>query len=112
MSKQPRWPFGVAAIIALAIAATVAHEVDNSRTVITLTGTPAADATLNLTLAEGLEPGAEVFVKWTCGATAYDLVLGTGCETKTIDGTISKTTVVHLVFDGTRYVVVNVSVAY
>ncbi|GAG56956.1 unnamed protein product, partial [marine sediment metagenome] len=47
--------------------------------------------TLNLTINADVEIGAEIWLKSSCGTTAYDITLGTGTDEATITGVASKT---------------------
>lgn len=61
------------------------------------------ETTLDLTIGGDIEAGAELFIKMTCGATPYDLILGTGTDASTIKGIASTVKWVYLVYNGTAY---------
>lgn len=86
-------------VAAAAIAVTVKRQV----TIIDL-GELEADATLNATIGADVERGAMVTVKAKSDTTARSLTFGTGFTAPAITGTISKTKVVSLIFDGTNFI--------
>ena len=61
-------------------------------------------ATLNVTPADDLGAGAILILHVPCGATAYDLTLGDGCETGTVTGVQNTTKKAVLVYDGTTFI--------
>jgi hypothetical protein len=61
------------------------------------------NSTLNLTITTNLQKGALLFIKMVCGATPYNLILGTGTDGSTVRGLASATKWVFLTYNGTAY---------
>ncbi len=59
--------------------------------------------TLNLTINADIEIGAEIWLKSSCGSTAYDITLGTGTDAATITGVVDETQLAILKYDGSQY---------
>jgi hypothetical protein len=75
--KQPDFPFGPAASIAVTAAGTMAATVEQNETVITISQMSAA-GTLNLTLDAELKEGSNLTVRASADGTNRVLTLGTG----------------------------------
>ena len=65
------------------------------------------NTTVNLTIASNMQKGALLYIKMTCGATPYNIILGTGTDAKTILGIASTVKWITLVYNGTAYQTVN-----
>lgn len=100
--NNPKYPFGLASVLAIAPAAVMALSVDNTETIADL-GTLGAAGTLNLTIDSELKPGARLTVVAKSDGTARDLTLGTGFTGNTIAGTINKTKVVSFLYNGVTF---------
>jgi len=83
-------------------AATVAHTVTADHEMLAIDSL-AQGTTVNLTIDGDITVGAELFIKMTCGATAYDLTLGTGTDASVIKGVSSLVKWIYLVYNGTAY---------
>ena len=59
--------------------------------------------TLNLTINDDVEIGAEIWLDSSCGGTTYDITLGTGTDGSTIVGVTNKTQHALLKYNGTQY---------
>ena len=96
------WPTGAADSVAPAYAAAIAVQITNRMTVLQLNLT--GDATLNLTIDAGVDPGSMILIEATSDATARTLTFGTGIDGAALAGTISKTKSQLFMFDGTVFV--------
>lgn len=97
-----KYPFGAALFNTVASAATIALDVENSLQHTTIALEEAA--TINVTPAAGLEPGAILVLKVSSDGTARDLTLGTGITGPALSGVINKTKVVSFIYDGSNFV--------
>lgn len=91
----------------LADSATVARTITKDNEIITLDEL-GQGTTLNLTINADIEIGAEIFLKSSCGSTAYDITLGTGTDAATITGVANKTQLAILKYNGSQYDLFNV----
>ena len=83
-------------------AATVARTITLDHEYIVLDALGEA-CTLNLTINDDVEIGAEIWLDSSCGATAYDITLGDGTDASTITGVVNKTQHSLLKYNGTQY---------
>ncbi|MBA7700397.1 hypothetical protein ES703_109111 [subsurface metagenome] len=83
-------------------AATVAHTITADHEILEIDSL-GQGTTLNLTISGDIETGAELFLKMTCGATPYDLILGTSTDASVIRGIASTIKWIYLVYNGTAY---------
>ena len=107
MEKNPiaKWPLGAATIILLAVAAgAIDIEIINNLTIVDGEDViSTGDRTLNLLIANDVEPGARLIVKnKTTGAES--LIPGNGMSGTTISGVSGKTKVVEYVYDGKNFI--------
>ncbi len=107
MEQNPiaKWPFGAATIIMLAVAAGATDiEIINNMTIVDGEDViSTGDRTLNLLIANDVEPGARLIVKnKTTGAES--LIPGNGMSGTTISGVSGKTKVVEYVYDGKNFI--------
>ena len=107
MEQKPiaKWPFGAATIILLAVAAgAIDIEIINNLTIVDGEDViSTGDRTLNLLIANDVEPGARLIVKnKTTGAES--LIPGNGMSGTTISGVSGKTKVVEYVYDGKNFI--------
>jgi len=86
----------------LADAATVARTITKDNEIIVLDEL-GQGTTLNLTINDDIEIGAEIWLQSSCGTTAYDITLGTGTDAATITGVASQTQLCILKYNGTQY---------
>lgn len=100
--SNPKYPFGPAAVLAIAAAAAVETVISNQKNILNY-GTLAAAMTLTLTPAGELEAGAEVTIKAKSDGTARDITL-VGALPATMAGTINKTKVQTFVYDGSSFI--------
>ena len=106
MEQNPiaKWPFGAAMIILLVAAGAQAIEIGNTLTIldgesVVSTG----DRTLNLSIANDVEPGARLIVKNKTTGTE-SLIPGEGMRGTTVSGVAGKTKVVEYVYDGKKFI--------
>jgi len=86
----------------LADASTVARTITLDNEIIVLDSLGQA-TTLNLTINNDVEIGAEIILKTTSGSTAYDITLGTGTDAETITGIAGESQWAILKYDGSQY---------
>lgn len=100
MSKT--FKIGSSTAVALAYAASIEINPTESRTIATvdLTG----NATLDLGADAKPQVGDELIVKASSDGTARDLTFGTGFTAPVLAGTINKTKVISLVYDGSTFI--------
>ena len=97
------YPFGAIDSQSKDYAAIVAATIENQKTIIEI-AEMTGNLTLNLTIAESLNTGAELLVKLPSDTTARAVTLGTGITGTAVAGTISKTKYASFVYDGTAFV--------
>jgi len=100
-TKYIKFPFGDADVQALDDGATLALEVNNTKTIATVSLSQAA--TLNVTPNAELPAGSELHLKVTSDGTGRDVTLGTNITGPTLSGTASKTKVATFVYDGSAF---------
>lgn len=100
--KNPKYPFGACSELTEAYGATIAVDVDNSRSVLTIAQMTGA-ATLNLTVDAEMEVGSELFIKVSADGTNRTLTPGTGMTGTAQTITASKSFLLHYVYDGTAF---------
>ncbi|MBF6607764.1 MAG: hypothetical protein ITG00_03395 [Flavobacterium sp.] len=93
---------------ALVYAATMEAEVSDTRTIITIPMT--GNGALSLSADSKPSIGDEIILKVSSDGTARDLTFGTGFTAPTLSGTISKTKVLSLVYDGTSFIATSAAV--
>lgn len=101
MSKV-RWPFG-AAYVDAAPDLSSAITVDNTKTILDISINAAS--TLNLTIPDELEAGAELTVKVSQDGTGRNLTLGTGfnADAPDLTGVANDVDVAEYIFDGAEF---------
>ena len=107
MEQNPiaKWPFGEAMIILLGVAAGAQDiEIINNLTIVDGEGVVSTgDRTLNLSIANDVEPGARLIVKNKTTGTE-SLIPGEGMRGTTVTGVAGKTKVVEYVYDGKKFI--------
>jgi hypothetical protein len=99
-----KFPFGAATVEQLSAEGAQNIEVVNTLTVIDgVTVVATGDRTLNLTPAEDLIVGSELFVKSKTTGTEK-LISGNGVTGPEIVGVAGKTIVVQLIYDGSKFI--------
>lgn len=103
-----QYKFNHSVAFSIAYAATMEANVSDTRNIITINLT--GNGTLDL--ADEAKPsiGDEIILKVSSDATARDLTFGTGFTAPALAGTISKTKVISLVFDGTSFIATGTAV--
>jgi len=66
-------------------------------------GEMAANAAIDLTIADHVEAGATLSIKGKSDGTARRMTFGTGLTALVASGTINKTKIVHFMYDGTTF---------
>lgn len=98
-----QYPHGPAESIAVAYAGTMAAEVKNSETIITVANLTGA-GTLNLTVNEAVRKGAVLTLKTSADATGRTLTFGTGFTAAAYAIGASKSVCISFKYDGTNFV--------
>jgi hypothetical protein len=88
--KQPDFPFGPAAAIAVTSGATMAATVEQNETVITISQMTGA-GTLNLTIDSELKDGSSLVIRASADGTNRVLTLGTGLTGNAVTVLANKT---------------------
>lgn len=111
IQEKTYWPAAAPDIANLADGATMTYTVDNGLTLLTI-DQMAQNGTLTVTKATFQRPGDMLKVRFSSDATARTLTLAGDAEAVAIAGTISKSVVADLLFDGSNFKVVGVSAAF
>ena len=101
--KKVKWPFGKADQLAAAYAATIAVDVDNTKSVLTI-AQMTGNATLNLTVRSEIEAGDELLIKVSADGTNRTLTPGTGMTGAAQTITANKSYLIRYVHDGSSFV--------
>lgn len=101
-TTNPVYPFGPATEYTATSAATIALDVNNTMTVVTVSLD--TNTTVNLTVSEETRTGSMLYIKATSDGTARSVTPGTGMTGTAISGTISKTKMLSFVYDGATFV--------
>lgn len=100
-TKYIKFPMGDADVQTLEDAATIALEVNNTKTIASVSLSQAS--TINVTPNAELPAGSELHLKVTSDATGRDVTLGNNITGPTLSGTASKTKVASFIYDGSAF---------
>ncbi len=98
-----KFPFGAADNVSKDYAATVAITVDNTKTIATI-GQATGACTVNLTIDENMEDGAELILKTSADGTNRVFTWGTGMTGNAYTNNASKSAAHRFVYDGSSFI--------